>query len=239
LTPQSEAGNGADRWFGLIRNVVLAANIVAALEFASIHFWTARNYSVGIDLYRNGQIGAIWSAAQVLLIAVLALANYAVACRKSDGLRVFWLIAGGGALCMGLDQLLMGHRYLPMWTQGPGGALSDAATQQMGALIFLAAALAGALLGRVYSQDLAGRPRFIYYWNWGVGLALFLGVVGALQHAGMSSEFTTMISRATLIPEAFFMLAFFSEVYAKATARPQEQGSEAPRAPELAPSPSG
>src|SRR5262245_23802106 len=76
LTPQSEAGKRADRWFGLIRNVVLAANLAAAVHFAGLSYWASRHYSANYDAYRAGQVGAIWSGVQIGLIALLGLINW-------------------------------------------------------------------------------------------------------------------------------------------------------------------
>src|SRR5207247_1787246 len=102
-------------WFGLIRNIVFAANVAAIVHFASLQYWVTHQYAGHLDLYARGETGAAWSTFQLLLIALLAFGNWIVARRSGARLSLFWLIAAGGFLCLGANEWFRSHSYYERW----------------------------------------------------------------------------------------------------------------------------
>src|SRR5437764_9036126 len=98
VIPHAGSGSARDRWFGFIRNIVFTANVTAIAHFASLQYWAIHRYGARFDLYSGGEIGAAWSAFQLLLIATLAFGNWIVAERDGQRLSLFWLISAGGFL---------------------------------------------------------------------------------------------------------------------------------------------
>jgi hypothetical protein len=216
LSTQSGSGNGSDRWFGMFRNVTLAANLAAVIQFATIQQWTGGSAAGGFDPYGRGEVGSVWAAAQFFLLAALGLANWFAARQRGDQLGLFWLIAGGGALCLGVNEYTQSFRIWPGWAVGSFADGSPESVARIANMLGLGAGLCGVLLAQVFGSQLRSRPRFAYYWNWGIGLSLTLGILGFLPVGGTFGTVCRLASGSVLLSQAFFFLAFFSEWYARA-----------------------
>src|SRR5437763_11131858 len=86
----------------------------------------------------------------------------------------------------------------------------------------MAALTVGAIfLGRAFSPELETRPRVAFYWGWGVGLFVLVGLCGLLPARGAFGDFARITSGLSLLCEAFLVLGFFSEWFARWSARAQ------------------
>lgn len=223
MSTQSEAGHGSDRWFGMFRNVVLAANIAGVIQLAYIqHAWPEAP-----SPYSAGLVGSTWVSVQFFLLAALGLANW-ISCRGQGGRTgLFWLIAGGGALCLGTNEWYQSFRIWPNWAHGSFANVDPLQAARIANLITFGTGLCAVLFGQAFRDEFQGKGRLAYYWNWGVGLTLGCGILGFIGGGHGIAEIFRLASSATILPQAFFFLAFFSEWYgrtAEATSRESARG---------------
>src|SRR5437763_765313 len=86
----------------------------------------------------------------------------------------------------------------------------------------MAALTVGAIfLGRAFSPELETRPRVAFYWGWGVGLFVLVGLAGLLPAHGALGDVARITSGLSLLCEAFLILSFFSEWLARWSAGEQ------------------
>jgi hypothetical protein len=193
--------------------------VAAIVHFASLQYWVIHQYSGRFDLYAKGETGAAWSTFQLLVIGLLAFGNWVVATRTGERLSLFWLVAAGGAVCLGANEWFRSHSYYERWfafSSLPGSALL---AHRFGDLVTAAATIGAILLGRGFSREMETRPRVAFYWGWGIGLFAVVGLFGLLRTGGAVGDFSRMVSGVTLLCEAFLVLGFFSEWFARFTAR--------------------
>ena len=218
MRSQEETGIGPDGWFGVIRNLVFAANVAGIVHFASLQYWAAHRFSATVDFYAKGEIGAAWSTFQLLLIGLLALGNWRVATRTGERLSLFWLVAAGGFVCLGANEWFRSHAYYERWFAYSSLPGADFLARSLGGIIMALCTVGGIFLGRAYSRELETRPRVAFYWGWGVGLYVIIGLIGLVRAGGPIGDIARMAAGVTLLCEAFLALGFFSDWWARLTA---------------------
>src|SRR5207248_66842 len=91
----------------------------------SIQYWTKHTYRFTFDPYARGEVGGTWAAVQLCLIAAFAFSSWLVASRQGSRSNLFWLITGGGALCLGVNEATRADLFWASWAAAYGSRTAE------------------------------------------------------------------------------------------------------------------